>query len=300
MQGAAVPAAAVEGGRVLAHPGSPPPAVVASDDAGEPVEGFADRGEVAGPPPQGVALLGKRARGVDAGGDEKESAFGDVGGAAQRDHQFAVAGPRMYGGAHGAREPRDPERAVATDAARRFRVRPVPQQGRGDSLAEHPVEHLAGVPGELKLQEAAPHLLLRAAQVDDRGHAEPGRRQQLPAEPEHVVHGPGNVGPDAQEVAQIDQPIPDFEAPAKLFMERREAPGLAANGPDRPDAAGARETREYLGLGRLGAQGALTSREESRPAQAARSMSSRRSVAAASSIRSTAASSRARRSRADS
>lgn len=121
-------------------------------------------------------------------------------------------------------------------------------QRRRHALAQHPVQHGAGIGSEMELQQLLPHLLLLAAQIDDvrRDHAR--HRQQGDAEGQQPVDGLHHPVAEADHVAEIDQPVAGAESLTDGVMDQIQPVGLRMDGANGPDAARPAERGETAAI----------------------------------------------------
>ena len=204
----------------------------------------------------------------------------------------AFIASRSVGGPAG-----DRQRPVARRGKAVPQLAAIGAQRRFDALAHHPGQHLAGIAGELQLQQLLPHLLLGAAQIHDiAGKAAPARHD-APAEVEQFVDRGGDRAAVSEIIAEIDDTVAVAEALRDPVMQPGEPLGLAMDRGNRPDAPGAPLSRARFRIARGRShpalrRGLLRLAPPVRPTAAARPAASR----SISSIRSTAANSRTSRS----
>ena len=208
-QRAAEAAAGIDGGRVLRHGEALVRAVIAARDHRHLAIGLLDAGEIARSPPQRVALFRQRPVGVETGMDEEQTAILGIGSAPHARQQVVMAGVALHRFAQPVGPAGDRQRAFAEQAARFLGAAAIGLQGRIDALGHHPVEDFAGGGRELQLQHLAPHLFLRAAQVDEvfRLHA----RQQ---------HAAAEVPAWVRQWAQLKHGLELAAATAQRLLER--------------------------------------------------------------------------------
>ena len=202
--------------------------------------------EILSPPPEAVVLFRKRPGGVDAGVDKQQRLVLGEGGAPEHAHQHGVAVGGAHGGAQGTRPLGQHQGAAVAGAAGFFDRASIGRQRRRDALLQHPFQDLAGIGGELDLQQLVPHLLLAAAQIDDVVIFRPGSRQKGAAEQQQLLDGLGDGVAPAQEVAQVNQVLAHLEAPRQMAVQGAQAVRLAVNGGHGPVPAPRRQCLEMI------------------------------------------------------
>ena len=152
----------------------------------------------------------------------------------------------------------------------------------------------AGIRCELKLEQLPPHFLLRAAKKGNVLGVRARAGEKRDALAQQLVLGGDHMASLAQVIAEVYDSVAKFEPRQQRFVQGLQPPGLTMHGTHRPDPLRASQHRKaavgFFRHARSRVRAGLRGR------QAARSIFSRRSVAACSSIFSTAANSRASRS----
>ena len=192
-------------------------------------------------PPENVALKIERLARIDPGMNKEQRAIVRESGAAQRRHQFSMAGAGFDRGT----EPGGPARQRQHPVARGGKTLPRIDAVRGERLVhaviEHPGQHLARIGRELQLGGASATSL-------------PGCRAGRRCRRQRRCAGRGTAGEEnqrierrccgrtvAEEIAEIDQPVAGIEARRQPRMQGDDAMRLAVNRRDRPDAPRARK-----------------------------------------------------------
>src|SRR5437763_9016723 len=234
---AAAPGAAVERDCVVPLHEAAAIAVKTANDPPKPLKWGRELQDVRGPPPEGVALIGKGPRRVEPGADKEQRPFQSHRGMPQYRKQRGVPRPRIHRVAHAARPACHRARTVAARGKSLPHLRAIARDRRLDAVPRHPAQDLARVMGKLQLQELLPHLFLRPAQEDHIAGKAARPRHDAAAEIDQLVDRRDDGAAMAQVIAEIDETIAIHEPRRDLVMQAGEALGLAMDRSDSPDPA---------------------------------------------------------------
>src|SRR5581483_2086033 len=136
-----------------------------------------------------------------------------------------VTGPLIHMLTQSGGPARDRERSLAAGRLAVSGITTVCGDRRIDARAPHEREYLPRIGRELQLEKFLPHLLLRAAEDRDVGRETERPRDHRRAKAQHLVDSLENLGPAAQYIAEIDQPVSRLEPRGERIVKRGEPIG---------------------------------------------------------------------------